>query len=213
MLGKWKKYLPAIIALGLVASLVVLAVLVFLWPLPTFITRRFEWEEDGATLFAQLTSNGPMAAGNGIYVSSSTLYLLQPDNPSGEPLVTIWGDANTSGKVSFSLPPLQTADGLLFFSAGQPGPAAGQIVPTAEGLVGFRAHLAVNLNGTLWQDWSQYISYPLEPLDVTVEVSPTSDYYLFLGIKAAAASILVAAAVGAPSAVESVRNLFSRAKE
>lgn len=213
MLGRWRKYFPTVTALVLVASLVILAGLVFWWPVPISSTRRFVWEEVGATLFTQLTSDGPMAASNGIYTSSVTLYLLLPDNPSGEPQVTIWGDANTSGEIRFSLPPLQTDDDVLFFSRGQPGPVAGQIVPTTEGLVGFRAHLAVTLNGTLWQDWSQYTSTPLEPLDVTVEVSPTSDYYLFLGLKAAAASILVAAAVGAPSAVESVVNLLPKTKE
>ncbi len=192
-----------------IAFLVGLAIWIGLfWSVSTSSARTFEWDEVRADLYVQLTTNGPLSAGNGIYISSAKLYMMLPDKPTGNPEITIKGNVNTSGDMKFTLPPLQTEDGILYWAFSRPGKGAGEIVPAVDGRIGFRAHLKLTLNGTLWQGWSQYTSSPLEPLDVALEVSPPSDYYTFLGLKATTAAILIAAAIAVPSAVESLRGML-----
>ncbi len=186
------------------------------WTLPMYAMRRFEWHEGGlfdADLFVQFASDGPIAAGNDLYPASATLWILSVNKvPSGEPRVVVWGDQNASGEFRFQLPSMQASDEYLYVSRASPGKAGGTITPTVSGVVGFRAHLNVSLDGEFWQGWTQYASSPTDPLDITIETSPSSTYYTFLGLKATAITILIASAVGVFPAVEAAMSVFDRGR-
>ena len=112
----------------------------------------------------------------------------------------IRGDTNSSGAIFFVLPPLESSDGSHSTSSTE---GLGTIIPSNPGRIGLRAIAELIVNGSTWVGWSQYISTPLEPLDVFIETSPASDYYTFLAFKAVAASILVASAFAVFPAIES----------
>lgn len=172
---------------------------------PSPFQRQFSWfDPRGLRAFMTVgfESDGPLAAGNSIWVTGAQFTLTIYATP-GPVEVEIAGDpTNSTGSVTFWLSNLSNSTpGFpnVYGSATAVTRDAGRIIPSVPGTLALEAWIKVTGIG-FWQGWSQF--YPV------VDLAPSADYYTFLGLKTTAATVLTAAAFAAFPALESARRLW-----
>jgi len=179
--------------------------------LVAFDWTDWKWEGVSINMLVKLSSDGPLAQNNPLHFQLAALYAISVLNFSGQISLSISGDRNfTDGQISFSMAPLISTAQYFYESRSLEVQPSGQITPFVSGRVGLFAHISVTFNGTSNQAWSQYTSSGNFTPETWRPVASASEYYGYLGLKLASASLLVAAAVGFPTAMESLRRLRSK---
>lgn len=206
-----------------VLLLVLAAVSWFLWSVPSYATREFEWKPDeigpaqseifvSAIMYITFRSDGPFAAGSPIYGSEASLYILTNASPSGHVNVEIRSGINSTGKISFEFASLETdneSDPARYYHASIAlNAGSGNIITSTPGVAILKAYVILTLDGIDFHGWSQYQFTPFDNPETWIDMSPASDLYTFLGLKAAAVGLFLATASQVFPAVESARRLW-----
>jgi len=167
-----------------------------------------DWSDASVTMFVTFAANGIMAQGNAIWAETAALYATSQTNFTGPASILIRGDANFSrGDIEFVMSRPTSTQTYFHSSNTFDEPPSGQVTPYASGRLGLFAHIKVDLNNEERQAWSQYTGAANFTPESWIPISPASENFAGIGLRVAAASILVAAAVSAPGAIESLRNL------
>ena len=222
-LGRWKESARKGFWAGVLFTALLLLVsfsVWVLWSVPSYATRTFTWEDlergapfnTTATMFATFGSDGPFAVGSSIRVVSAVLYVQTPKTPSGMPEITIDGDNNATGRITLKLPELGENFGFLYRSSTEVPFGTGALAFSSPGQAGLRAHVKILLDGSPVQGWAQYFESEFDPPETWIDLGPPSDLYTFLGLKATAVGLLMAAASQIFPAIESASALYHRKK-